>query len=118
MITVTHITPNDFTQIQYLSKVGNTLSFELTFSFDTDKKCNVTARIVDKNGDFPTETPELIIEIAEDANGSTSTQITENIDVTMDEITDPVSILAKVKEGGNEKAEVEYVESNTGSINR
>lgn len=62
------------------------------------------------NDNFPSDVPEIHYHISSDSSGTNVVAVSELIDVTMDDIWDPVAVKLVIKEGGTTKGEHVYSE--------
>jgi len=112
MARVLSLSPDDHSQIQWEATNGN----EVTFRVSADvvlapgEKGVVVGYSIVENDNFPTDIPELHVEVLSDPNGSETLNVSELVTVTMANIYEEVAINFVVREGGSISKEATYLE--------
>jgi len=112
MATVVSLSRDDGSQIQWESTNGNEVTFRINTDVSTATGAGYrqTGFSVHNNNNYPTEIPEVHIDIEEDSNGTEVLHISELVTVTMDDINGLVAIEVVVKENGEIRWSESYCE--------
>lgn len=112
MATILSLSPDNGNNIAHVSSNGSEVTFRVSteITFEPGHKYIQTAYTVVNNNDYPTNVPELHIQITKDAQGEEALKVSELVDVSMSDIFEPVSILVMIKEHGDLRIEQVYIE--------
>lgn len=115
MATVQSLSADDFSQVEWQSSAGTIITFKLTTTahLTAGKNYLQTGSSCHHNTQFPTDIPELHIDIEEGTNGNGLNPLilSGTIPVTMANIHEPVTIKLIIKENGNTEGESVYQEN-------
>lgn len=111
MATVNNISNGE---VIWESTDGNVITFRITgdINLDSSDTCVKESHNPHSNTNFPADIPELHFHIVHDgASGGNTVPVSETIEVTMDDINEPVAVTLVVKEGDTTKKTATYHEN-------
>jgi len=86
--------------LTYISIDGNDLTFQLSSDIQFSEEYNHVSHEVVDNGNYPTLTPKVTINVAKDTCGTVNLNENYTFTVTVDDVDECVSIDIQIKEGG------------------